>query len=65
MFKKLLALGFTVSMIVTMSAVANAANGDVVINDTNFEDDNFREYVSKTFDTDGNGVLSKSEIMFI
>lgn len=37
------------------------ANAQVTINETNFPDDIFRQYV-KRFDTDNNGKLSKSEI---
>ena len=40
---------------------AEAANGDVAVNATNFPDSNFRAYVSENIDTDGNGVLSSSE----
>ena len=36
--------------------------GSVVINETNFPDENFRDYVSDNFDTDENGTLSASEI---
>ena len=39
-----------------------AAAGDVTINATNFPDAAFRSYVSDNFDTNGNGVLSASEI---
>ena len=35
---------------------------DVAINATNFPDANFRSYVSSTFDKDGNGSLSSTEI---
>ncbi|MBR3532362.1 MAG: hypothetical protein IKN80_00525, partial [Clostridiales bacterium] len=34
----------------------------VAINETNFPDDVFRGYVSRHFDTDGNGELSPSEV---
>ncbi len=41
---------------------ADAADGDVEINETNFPDANFRSYVSgSSIDTDQNGVLSQSE----
>ncbi len=36
--------------------------GVVVINDTNFPDNNFRNYVSTDFDTDGNGILIPTEL---
>ena len=35
---------------------------DVEINEKNFPDDNFREYVRKNFDTDSNGTLRDEEI---
>ncbi len=38
------------------------ADGDVLINATNFPDVNFRNYVSRNFDTDANGILSTSEL---
>lgn len=38
-----------------------AGTGDVVINETNFPDATFREYV-KTFDTDNDGSLSQKEL---
>ena len=41
---------------------AEAANGDVAINSTNFPDSNFLEYVSTNFDQNRDGILSISEI---
>ena len=41
---------------------AEAATGDVTINETNFPDANFRSYVSANCDANGDGVLSSSEI---
>ena len=38
------------------------ADGSVEINETNFPDATFREYVSTQFDLDGDGSLSASEI---
>ncbi|MBO4460183.1 MAG: S-layer homology domain-containing protein [Clostridiales bacterium] len=38
------------------------ADSSVVIDKTNFPDENFRKFVSKSFDTDKNGNLSSSEI---
>ena len=35
---------------------------EVVINATNFPDENFRKYVSENIDKDGNGKLSEGEI---
>ena len=40
---------------------ASAAEGDVLINDTNFPDENFRNYVQK-FDTVDDNILSAEEI---
>ena len=57
----LLALVMVFALLPVFSVPANAA-GDVAINSTNFPDDNFRSYVSSNFDTDGNSVLSTSEI---
>ena len=51
--------------IITVSAgafTAFADSGDVEINNTNFPDDVFRKYVEDKCDTDGNKVLSQSEI---
>ena len=42
-------------------AMALAANADVTINQSNFPDAIFREYVTQ-FDLDGNGVLSQAEL---
>ena len=42
--------------------VALAAMGDVEINETNFPDAKFRNYISENFDQDGNGSLSSAEI---
>ncbi|MCR4702412.1 MAG: leucine-rich repeat domain-containing protein [Saccharofermentans sp.] len=43
------------------TVTVNAASG-IEINETNFPDENFRSYVSKECDKDGNGFLSDSEI---
>ncbi len=42
--------------------ITSYAWADVAINATNFQDDNFRSYVSTNFDTDSDGILSNSEI---
>ena len=42
-----------------------AVSSGVDINSTNFPDDNFRSYVSNSFDTDYNGVLSTDEICLV
>ena len=40
----------------------SAAGASVAVNEANFPDDAFREYVTKNFDKDSNGVLSETEI---
>lgn len=56
-----MAMALCVSAIVTpMAAYAQA--GATQIDETNFPDDGFRQYVSDNFDTDGNGALSEVEI---
>ena len=47
---------------VMMLAICAEAWADVEINETNFPDDLFRNYVSGTFDKDSNGTLSNAEI---
>ena len=44
---------------------AYAAEESVAINETNFPDEIFREYVADNFDTDGDGILSAEEIAAI
>ena len=39
-----------------------AGPGDVAIDEENFPDENFRDYVSKKFDKDKDGMLTKSEL---
>ncbi len=46
----------------TATAAGDAVAESVEINETNFPDDNFRQYITENFDTDGDGVLSKEEI---
>lgn len=41
--------------------VVKAAEGDVEINEINFPDENFREFVKDQYDTDKNGSLSEPE----
>ena len=48
------------SLLLTLLCISALA--DVAIDKTNFPDKNFRKYVSINCDTDGNGVLSDSEI---
>ena len=45
----------------SLNPTVTYAEGDVAINETNFPDSNFRDYVSKNFDADNNGFLSQSE----
>ena len=56
-----LALILCLSLVIVLNTPAQAADG-VAINSTNFPDANFRSYVSSNFDSDKDGVLSKSEI---
>ena len=51
--------------IIISNVTANAAEEEITsveINETNFPDANFREYVKSSFDKDGDGVLSAKEI---
>ena len=54
--------GNNYKMNVTLSIGAFRSADDVAINEKNFPDPVFRKYVSDTFDTNGNGYLSKDEI---
>ena len=58
MFGCLLAL--LLAAVILFPATAKAA--DVEINPTNFPDDKFREYVYEELDTNGNGLLSQTEM---
>ena len=49
----------TMSSDAMMGAIPNSSG--VAIDETNFPDENFREYVSESFDTDGDGALSDAE----
>lgn len=63
--KKLSALILSLIMIITalpMTGITAFAESGVAINETNFPDKNFRAYVKKDCDKDGNGVLSDKEI---
>ena len=51
----------TENSIITANAAEVAAESEK-INETNFPDVKFRQYVSDNFDTDGDGVLSAEEI---
>ncbi|BFT66643.1 hypothetical protein GAI15033_12190 [Parvimonas parva] len=45
-----------------LNPIASYANGNVEINETNFENEEFRNYVSREFDKDQNGYLSQDEL---
>ena len=60
MKKVIAAMAFVALM--CSGALAAVSAGGVEINSTNFPDDNFRSYVSGSFDVDGDGTLSDSEI---
>ena len=59
-FFALLPFVFALLLPVLFSAPVRAA-GDVAINSANFPDSNFRSFVSATYDTNGDGILSQSE----
>ena len=52
---------FCIAIAAGMPQVAKAA-GEVAINETNFPDEIFRNYVKNNFDNDSNNVLSEEEI---
>lgn len=62
MRKRLLSILLLCCMVLTLLPTAAFAAGDVNINETNFPDTNFRQYVKDEFDKDGNEVLSADEI---
>ena len=62
MRKRLLSILLLCCMVLTLLPTAAFAAGDVNINETNFPDTNFRQYVKGEFDRDGNEVLSADEI---
>ena len=62
MRKRLLSILLLCCMVLTLLPTAAFAAGDVNINETNFPDANFRQYVKDEFDKDGNEVLSADEI---
>lgn len=60
------AVGYgTFVMNVTLTLFEKGAVGEVAIDEKNFPDELFRQYVSNTLDTDGNGVLSEREIVSV
>ena len=62
MRKRLLSILLLCCMVLTLLPTAAFAAGDVAINEANFPDENFREYVKKVFDTSKNNHLSAAEI---
>ena len=56
------ALALALGLLMLFSVPAHAAPGDVTINAANFPDANFRQYVRESFDTNGDGTLSASEL---
>ena len=62
MRKRLLSILLLCCMVLTLLPTAAFADGNVAINETNFPDENFREYVKKEFDTSKNNFLSTAEI---
>ena len=62
MRKRLLSILLLCCMVLTLLPTAALADGDVAINEANFPDENFREYVKKVFDTSKNNFLSAAEI---
>ena len=62
MRKRLLSILLLCCMVLTLLPTAAFAAGDVDIDETNFPDANFRQYVKDEFDKDGNEVLSADEI---
>ena len=62
MRKRLLSILLLCCMVLTLLPTAAFAAGDVAINDTNFPDEKFREYVKTEFDKDNNDSLSADEI---
>ena len=64
MNKRIISLCLALALLLCLlpAAPTVAADGDVAINETNFPDANFRRYVSESCDTNGDGVLSPTEI---
>ena len=62
MRKRLLCILLLCCMVLTLLPTAALAADDVAINDTNFPDEKFREYVKTEFDEDSNNSLSADEI---
>ena len=62
MRKRLLSILLLCCMVLTLLPTAAFAAGDVAIDETNFPDANFRQYVKDNFDTDKSDTLSAEEI---
>lgn len=62
MRKKFLSALLLCCMVLTLLPTAALADGDVAINETNFPDENFRQYVKTKFDTNKDDALSADEI---
>ena len=62
MRKRLLSILLLCCMVLTLLPTAAFAADDVVIDETNFPDEGFREYVKKEFDTSKDNFLSAAEI---
>ena len=60
--KKFLSALLLCCMVLTLLPTAALADGDVAINEANFPDENFRQYVKTEFDKDNNDILSAEEI---
>ena len=54
--------GMEQSMNVTLFADSYRNDGEVYINEVNFPDENFRNYVSYYFDKDGDNIITKDEL---
>ncbi|RSX55636.1 internalin-related protein [Bifidobacterium dolichotidis] len=55
------ALSMTCIPFLTGTAIAEVPTGDIEINETNFPDEVFRNYVEKEWDTEGDGILTQEE----
>ncbi len=62
MTKRFLSIFLTLIMVITVCPVMAFAADDIAINDTNFPDATFRNYLRTEIDTSGDGRLSKAEI---
>lgn len=62
MRKKFLSALLLCCMVLTLLPTAALADGNVAINETNFPDENFRQYVKTEFDKDNDDSLSAEEI---